>query len=287
MAPDKLRKTVLITGCSAGGIGDALARSFYCRGYHVFATARDLSKVKHLKEMGLTVLRLDVVDAASLKAAVKAVSATTEETLDILVNNSGIGYSTPILDADLEHARKLFHTNFFGRLAVAQAFSPLLIKSKGTIINIGSISGVNPTPWSGIYNASCAAVHMWSDTFRIEMEPFGVKVILVITGAVQSLFLENLPVKHLIEGSMYSPAREIIEASMNGAAAGDSSMSAEDYAQHVIANALKSSPKKRQWTGGLATLIWIASTFLWATAWDLILAKPFGITELKSKLKRS
>jgi len=236
--------------------------------------------------MGLTVLSLDVVDVASVKAAVKAVSATTGDTLDILVNNSGIGYSSPILDTNLEYARKLFETNFLGRVAVAQAFSPLLIKSKGTIINIGSISGVNPTPWSGIYNASCAAVHMWSDTFRIEMEPFGVKVILVVTGAVQSLFLENLPVKHLVKGSIYSPAKETIEASMSGAAAGNSSMSAENYAELVVANALKSSPKKRQWAGSLATLIWIASTFLWATAWDLILAEPFGITELKSKLQR-
>lgn len=89
------------------------------------------------------------------------------------------GYWTPILDADLDYARRLFDTNFFGRVAVTQAFSRLLIKSKGTIINIGSISGLNPTPWTGIYNASCAAVNHWSDTLRLELEPFGVKVILV------------------------------------------------------------------------------------------------------------
>lgn len=96
-----------------------------------------------------------------------------------LVYLHNAGYWTPILDADLDYARRLFDTNFFGRVAVTQAFSRLLIKSKGTIINIGSISGVNPTPWTGIYNASCAAVNIWSDTLRLEMEPFGVKVILV------------------------------------------------------------------------------------------------------------
>lgn len=85
----------------------------------------------------------------------------------------------PILDVDLEPARKVFDTNFFGRVAVTQAFAPLLIASKGTIVNIGSISGVTPTPWSGMYNACCAAVHMWSDTLRLELSPFGVRVVLV------------------------------------------------------------------------------------------------------------
>lgn len=204
------KKTVLITGCSAGGIGDALAQSFHGKGHRVFATARDLSKIEHLKEMGMTILPLDVVSTLSVNEALKAVIVGTGGSLDILVNNSGIGrksfcarpfsrlrskivpwdrlslthlheagYWTPILDADLDYARRLFETNFFGRVAVTQAFSELLIKSNGTIINIGSISGLNPTPWTGIYNASCAAVNLWSDTLRLEMEPFGVKVILV------------------------------------------------------------------------------------------------------------
>ena len=94
MASDAPRKTVVITGCSAGGIGDALARSFHSKGHRVFATARDLSRAQHLKEMGMTVLSLDVVDAVSLRAAVKAVGAVTGATLDILVNNSGVGMKT-------------------------------------------------------------------------------------------------------------------------------------------------------------------------------------------------
>ena len=85
----------------------------------------------------------------------------------------------PFLDAKVDRARELFETNVFGRFAITQAFAPLLITAKGTIVNIGSISGVNPTPWSSIYNAACGAVHQWSDTLRIEMEPLGVRVILV------------------------------------------------------------------------------------------------------------
>ena len=85
------QKTVLITGCSAGGIGDALAKAFHRRGLRVFATARNLAKVKQLQGLGIDVFLLDVVDEESIKQAVKRVSAETGGTLDILVNNSGGG----------------------------------------------------------------------------------------------------------------------------------------------------------------------------------------------------
>lgn len=90
MAPSP-RKTVLITGCSAGGIGSALAEAFHARGLQVFATARDLSRIAHLKGMGMDVLKLDVEDQSSIEAAVKAITLVTGGTLDILVNNSGLG----------------------------------------------------------------------------------------------------------------------------------------------------------------------------------------------------
>lgn len=89
----------------------------------------------------------------------------------------------------------------------------------------------------------------------------------MITGAVRSRFFENLPTKHLIDGSIYAPARDKIESTMNGVAVGNGALSAEKYADQVLANALQKSPQKRQWAGGLATLIWLASTFLWDTAW--------------------
>ena len=85
----------------------------------------------------------------------------------------------PVLDTDLDEARKVFETNLFGRVALTKALALLLIRSKGTIINIGSIRAINPTPFSSIYNAFCATVHIWSDTLRLEMQPFDVEVVLV------------------------------------------------------------------------------------------------------------
>ena len=84
-------KTVLITGCSEGGIGDALAQEFHLKGLRVFATARNLTKVEHLKARGIEILKLDVTSTDSIKTAVAEVEKLTGGKLDILVNNAGMG----------------------------------------------------------------------------------------------------------------------------------------------------------------------------------------------------
>lgn len=91
LAPTQSTKTVLITGCSIGGIGDALPHSFHNRGFKIFASARNLSKIEHLKAMGMCVLDLDIVDPMSVKNAVEVVKTATGGTLDFLVNNAGVG----------------------------------------------------------------------------------------------------------------------------------------------------------------------------------------------------
>jgi len=90
-----------------------------------------------------------------------------------------LGYNATILDTGLEQAKKMFNVNLFGLVEVTQAFAPQVIAAKGQIINIGSLVGIIPLPLQGLYNASKAAVHSLSDTLRIEMAPFGVKVIYV------------------------------------------------------------------------------------------------------------
>lgn len=85
------QKTVLITGCSEGGIGDALAQEFHRKGLRVFATTRNLSKIEHLESLGLDILPLDVTHESSIKQAVESIKAATGGTLDFLVNNSGAG----------------------------------------------------------------------------------------------------------------------------------------------------------------------------------------------------
>jgi 1-acylglycerone phosphate reductase len=88
------KKAAIVTGCSSGGIGDALARELHSRGYRVFATARKMEKMKPLQELGCDCLTLDVEDEASIKAAAEHVRSVTEGKLDLLVNNAGKRMST-------------------------------------------------------------------------------------------------------------------------------------------------------------------------------------------------
>jgi NADP-dependent 3-hydroxy acid dehydrogenase YdfG len=156
-------KTVLITGCSAGGIGSALAESFEKRGIHVFATARTLSKMSHLENRpNVTLLELDVTSPSSIAAALEFVKTKTG-TLDYLVNNSGQAMVMPVLDTNLEEAKKMFDVNLWGVFAMTQAFAPLVIASKGSLVNICSIAGYLNSPWMGefalhLQGAACVAV---------------------------------------------------------------------------------------------------------------------------------
>jgi short-subunit dehydrogenase len=178
------------------------------------------------------------------------------------------GYNAPLLDTDVSVAKNVFDVNVFGLVAVTQAFAPLLIASKGTIINIGSIVGVCPLPWQGYYNATKAAVRSLTDQMRLEFSPWDVKAILVVTGGVRTKFIENLPGgTRLPKGSLYYPAKEEIEAVMSGAMIENDAMDVDDYAKAVVANALKSHPTKHQWVGSSAGLVWLASTFGWSTIW--------------------
>lgn len=86
----------------------------------------------------------------------------------------------PLLDVDLEDARRTFDANFFGVLSTIQGFAPLLIAAKGRIVNISSVAQFTPVPWLGVYNCSKAALGMLSDNLRMEMAPFGVRVICVL-----------------------------------------------------------------------------------------------------------
>ncbi|KAK9244382.1 hypothetical protein V1506DRAFT_522806 [Lipomyces tetrasporus] len=191
-------KSVLITGCSEGGIGDYLARDLHNRGLKVFTSARDLKKVEHLKTLGLNVLALDVTSSESVEAGVREVRSAAGGTLDILVNNSESAYSIPVLDTDLNIAKKMFDVNLF---------CPLLTAAKGKIVNLGSIVGAFPASFMGTYNASKAAENLLSDNLRIEVAPFGVQVVTVSSKLNYSI---NQPPVELPNNSVYSPIKSKI-----------------------------------------------------------------------------
>lgn len=135
-------KTVLITGTSAGGIGHALALAFQKRGATVFATARSVSKMADLASLpNVHLLALDVTSPASIASVAKEVEAATGGKLDVLVNNAGVNYVMPALDDDIEKARALFEANYWGPLRMVQAFKEMLLRARGSIVNVGSVVG--------------------------------------------------------------------------------------------------------------------------------------------------
>lgn len=147
-----LKKSVLITGCTDGGIGGALALTFQARGFHVFATVRNTLKMSLLAKLpNVTLLTLDVQDPAHVAAAVAVVQSQAGGKLDILINNSGRNHFSPVLDINLQEAKEIFDINFWGALAVIQNFAPLVVKSRGTFVNVTSVSGHVNVPYMGSY----------------------------------------------------------------------------------------------------------------------------------------
>ena len=126
------RKTVLVTGCNPGGIGNSLAREFYAHGLRVFATARQTSSITDLADLGIETLSLEVTSSSSIAAARELIAGKTGGRLDYLVNNAGRNYTVPATDLDLDEVRSMFEVNVFGVMAICQTFVPLLIEASGT-----------------------------------------------------------------------------------------------------------------------------------------------------------
>ena len=187
----------------------------------------------------------------------------------------------PALDIDMSEVKETFQTNLFAIMEITQQFIPLLIASKGLIINIGSMAAIMPYVFGSVYNASKAALHSYSATLRLELEPYDVKVMVVITGGVQS----NIARMHrsLPEGSLYLPIKDTYERRLTHSQEG--AMSNEEYARGVVSEALKGRPKKWLWRGNKSWLVWFIKTFVGLWVLDLVLPRMFQLDKLKAIIR--
>ncbi|KAF2108438.1 hypothetical protein BDV96DRAFT_616274 [Lophiotrema nucula] len=247
-------KTVFITGCTDGGIGNALAKVLHERGFHIFAGVRDLKKIPALKDLPhVTPVILDVTKADQIKAAVKTVADATGGKLDVLINNAAINNFMPLLDERLDTIRGLFEVNFIGPIAITQAFAPLLIEAKGLAVFITSIAGYINTPYMGPYSASKRGLELVADALRLELAPFDVGVLSVVTGAVQSNGQTYFDDLRLPEGSLYKPIEETIRKRAQGSD-GVERMPTTDYAGPVVDEIVKRTTGSF-WYGGSADMV--------------------------------
>ena len=222
----------LITGCSTG-IGKALAEACLQQGYQVWATARRPETLEPLVAKGAIPMQLDVNDSAQLQACAERIRNEAGR-LDLLINNAGYGAMGPVLDADRETLLQQFDTNVFAPLQLVRACADLLREAKGLVVNIGSVSGVTTTPFSGVYCASKAALHALSEALRMELHPFGIQVLTVQPGAIASDFGNNATAAITMdEASWFKPWEKAVQARAK-ASQKASSTSAADFASELI-----------------------------------------------------
>jgi NAD(P)-dependent dehydrogenase (short-subunit alcohol dehydrogenase family) len=179
---------VLITGASTG-IGEATALHLDDLGFRVFAGVRKPEDGDRLKNAASDRLRViqpfDVTDEDAVKAAARTVEEELAGApLRGIVNNAGIALGGPLEALDLDDMRKSFEVNTIAALAVAQAFIPLLRRSKGRIVNISSIGGRVAQPFVGPYVASKHAIEGLNDVLRLELMGWDIKVIAIEPGTI-------------------------------------------------------------------------------------------------------
>ena len=187
-------RTWLITGCSEGGIGAGIARAVLRRGYNAVVTARSLDKVQSIvadyPDTALAVA-LDVTRQESIDAAVKAAEARFGQ-IDVLVNNAGYCYRSSVEEADRAGVDRMYETNFFGPVALIQAVLPdMRMRHDGAIVNVSSIGAVRTGAASGYYASTKAALELMSEGLAAEVEPLGVKVMIVEPGAFRTHFYDS------------------------------------------------------------------------------------------------
>ncbi|KAM5349539.1 hypothetical protein ACJ41O_006044 [Fusarium nematophilum] len=282
------KRTILVTGCSDGSLGSALVLALHDRGWRVFASARNTSKLTAAKSAGIECVQLDVGSEESISAAVEQVKQLTGGSLDGLVNNAGAGYSAPIVHVDIDKAHDLFELNVFSLVRTTRAFLPLLLKSdRGPIVvNNTSAAGLLGCgiPFQGAYAASKAAATSLTEALRVELAPFGIRVINLLTGVVTSTFFDNAVHPELPSGSIYNPAKEAIEATMGGDQLGTTKGDAATWARQVAGDISKRKPPHLVFRGpmaGLARMVTLLPTGLM----DGTLKELSGIDVLERKIQ--
>lgn len=186
--------TVLVTGASTG-IGRATALRLAAAGWRVFAGVRRDADGRALADASagsLTPVALDVTDPAQIAAAADSIAdAVGGAGLAGLVNNAGIARGGPVEYLPVDDWRLQFEVNLFGQVAVTQAMMPLLRDARGRIVFIGSNSGRISTPMMAPYGASKFAIEALAASMRLELRPWGMKVVVVEPGAVKTAIWEK------------------------------------------------------------------------------------------------
>ena len=207
------QKVAIVTG-SSSGIGYATSLMLARKGFYTYASVRNTNKsaslesIANAERLPLKLIQLDVTDDSSVKDAVEKI-VLEKGRIDVLVNNAGYGLFGAFEDLSLDEIKAQFETNFFGVIRVTQHVLPIMRTPQnggGVIVNVSSINGRIAFPVISAYVGTKFAIEGLSESIAYELEPFGIKVILIEPGAIGSNFMKGsvLPKRALDPQSPYS-----------------------------------------------------------------------------------
>jgi NAD(P)-dependent dehydrogenase (short-subunit alcohol dehydrogenase family) len=281
-------KYVVITGASSG-IGYDAARYLIERGYHVFGSVRKQADGERVRsELGeqFTPLLFDVTDGAAVETAVAQVAQIVGSSgLAGLVNNAGIAVAGPLMYLPMEDFRRQMEVNLYGQLEVIQKFLPLLgampnaPHPPGRIVNISSVSGKVVYPFMGPYAASKHALEAISDALRRELLIFGIDVIVIGPGSVQTPIwdkaqdLDTEPYKETPYKGMMEGMKKVFVSQ------GKSGIPVERVSEVIYEALTKGKPKTRYALARKLFSGWLLPRYLPARMFDNVIAKRLGLTK--------
>lgn len=234
-----------------------------------------------LATLGVHTFSLDVTDDASVHAALEEISTLTKGRLDFLFNNAGASCTFPAMDLNVADAEDCFAVNLFGVIRMTKVFMPLLIEAKGTIVQTGSLAGVVPFPFASVYSASKAALHQYSSVLRLEMAPFGVKVVTLVVGGVRTDIADTRP---LPPNSLFLEIDDGVQA-RRSMAKDNKPMEPDVFAETVVQGVcVPRAPKSVLWVGNWAWLMWFLTLVLPRFVVEFALARKFQLHRLAAIL---
>jgi NAD(P)-dependent dehydrogenase (short-subunit alcohol dehydrogenase family) len=277
-------KTAIVTGTSSG-FGLSTSIELARKGFTVVAAMRNINKDndllqearKHGVESQIIIYELDVTNEKSILAfQTRVVDAFGR--VDVLVNNAGYAGAGFVEEISMDEYRKQFETNVFGVIAVTKVFLPVMrIQKHGCIINVSSISGKVAFPGLSPYIASKHAIEGWSESLRLEMQPFGVKVVLIEPGSYKTNIWSSgkqVAVESLQSDSPYHDYMQSIERYI---AEGEKGFGNPlEVARKIAAIAVMKNPVMRHPIGrGVKASIFLKNFLPWKVWEKIIISKLF------------
>lgn len=265
-----MKKVILITGASSG-IGRASAEQLISEGHIVYGFARDLENLKKIQ--GLKPIEGDMTDDKSLRSAVAAI-ISREGRIDVLFNNAGYGLYGAVEDVPIEVARRQFEVNLFGLARLTQLVLPHMRHAgSGLIINTSSMGGKIHFPLGAWYHASKHAVEGFSDSLRVDLKGFGIKVVIIEPGAIATQFgnvVDGPLMKYSGQGA-YSVMAKAVRRGIANTYSKPNAISSPTVVARAVSHAVNSTrPKTRYAIGKFAKPLIFIRKFLGDRVFDRV-----------------